>query len=123
MLRKTRCKTMCKEKDYCKMQRKVLRNEVKQLKKTMKRSESFHYTPVSIEIFEGEQRKKRQLQILKMISNTLEIYNCEASEKLGKNILRTSEQITKNVSETERIELLNILIKEIQLFTKVIKCV
>lgn len=120
MLRITRCKTINKDKAYRKVQKKVLRNEVKQLKKTMKHSVSFYYTPISIEVFETEQRKKTQIHILKMILNTLETYNCEASEKLSKNILWTSAQITSSISEAEKNEILKILIKEIQVFIKII---
>ncbi len=120
MLRITRCKTINKDKAYRKVEKKVLRNEVKQLKKTMKHSVSFYYTPISIEVFEAEQRKKTQIHILKMILNTLETYNCEASEKLSKNILWTSAQITSSISEAEKNKILKILIKEIQVFIKII---
>ena len=55
-----------------------------------------------------------------MILNTLETYNCEASEKLSKNILWTSAQITSSISEAEKNKILKILIKEIQVFIKII---
>lgn len=107
-----------KNKECISMQKKALREAVKQLKKTMKETESFNYVPISAEQLSAEQRKKKQICLMETILNILETYDGDASEKLKQRILWALERIKNIVSVDERNQILRILIKEIHVFIK-----